>query len=917
MHLRFCGALACALLMAVLAAQPASAQLEPRDPSKFGFDFTETGRIGSEDAGAHPSVFTEFGFKYGTSISEGQTHEAPHGTPEYLSVDMPFGLVGDPLAVPACKRADFLVQRCSPQSQVGVADPYPTGIGRLYNRPIYKLEPDGTGPAVFGIDVLGVVRNFAYLRVETRGDGGLRTVADPFPRATPVIYNKLTLWGVPYDENVCNPNNPDFDPEALNPYSTFPVPCPTTDPAAWERKALMTSPTDCSRIPGTTLRGFSYEGLSTEFFVSQNHPPRNCDTLVFEPSVDFQPTNPAPDGVSGLNVDITVPQNMDPDERATPRLRDVKVTLPLGVTVNPGAAEGLEACSDAGFGQGVEAPAVCPAASKVGSVRVDTPLLKEPLPGDVYIGEPLPGNRYRLFVFIQGYGPGQGVRVKIQGSLRPDPVTGRLTTEFKDNPPLPFSNMHIEFRGGPRGVLAMPQGCGDHTTQVTLTPNSGQAAVVRNDPFQIDNCLASLPFEPTMSSGMVSPEAGRHTPMTMTIRKPDNNQALGGLSVDMPKGLLAKIKGVPLCPEELANAGTCSDASQVGSVTSGSGPGASPLFLDGKVFLTGPYKGGPYGLSVAVPAKAGPYDLGIVVVRQSIRVDPNDASIEVVSDPLPQIVEGVKLRLQRIDVRIDRPEFTRNATNCTAKEIRASLSSVDGASAVRSSRYQATGCKQLGFKPKLSLALTGKSQVTTGKHPGVSAVVTQPAGQAGIGQAKVMLPKSLALDPDNAQALCEFEDGTKPDLENHCPKGSIVGRATAVTPLLDKPLSGNVYFVKNVRRSPSGNLIRTLPMLIVALRGEISINLKGESSTSKAGRLVNTFATVPDAPVSRFNLDVNGGSNGILTVTRTRRAKINVCKSKQIADVEMDGQNGKRHDTRPTIKTPCAKRKAKSGKVSR
>jgi hypothetical protein len=259
-----------------------------------------------------------------------------------------------------------------------------------------------------------------------------------------------------------------------------------------------------------------------------------------------------------------------------------------------------------------------------------------------------------------------------------------------------------------------------------------------------------------------------------------------------------------------------------------------------------------------------------------------------------------------------------NPTSCEASEVKATLGSVAGQTAALTNRFQVGECASLGFSPSLAMALTGRKQVTTGKHPGIQARLRQAAGQAGIGRAKVTLPAALALDPDNAQALCEFTDGTKPDLENHCPKGSIVGRARAKTPLLERDLVGDVYFVKNVRRDArTGNEIRTLPMIVVALRGEIAINLRGEASTTKAGRLVSTFANVPDAPISAFNLNIKGGSNGILAVTRTRKARINLCAkpTSHSAGVALDGHNGRDADFNTTVKTPCAKaKKAKRNK---
>jgi hypothetical protein len=304
-----------------------------------------------------------------------------------------------------------------------------------------------------------------------------------------------------------------------------------------------------------------------------------------------------------------------------------------------------------------------------------------------------------------------------------------------------------------------------------------------------------------------------------------------------------------------------------------------------------------------------------VVVRQALHVDPSTARVTVKSDPLPTIRDGVPFRVRRVHVVTDRPGFMRSPTSCKAKAIGASVSSAGDQTANLSVPLQATGCSKLGFKPKLALALTGKKQTKTGKHPGLKATVTQRSGEAGIQKAEVRLPKSLALDPSNAQALCEFADGTKDDLENRCPKGSIVGRAKATSPLLKKPLAGNVYFVKNIRIDPkTGNQIRTLPMIIVALRGEIAINLRGESSTTNSGKLVNTFDNVPDAPVSSFNLNINGGSTGILAVTRTRKGKINLCAGRHIAEADIDGHNSRQSSLDISMKTPCSKRQTKAAK---
>jgi hypothetical protein len=400
------------------------------------------------------------------------------------------------------------------------------------------------------------------------------------------------------------------------------------------------------------------------------------------------------------------------------------------------------------------------------------------------------------------------------------------------------------------------------------------------------------------------------------LNRGDRQDVIDGLDVALPGGLLGAVRNVELCTDAAADAGSCPVASRVGSATVAAGPGSNPFYLrDQPVSLTGPYKGAPYGLAVAVHAAAGPFDLGTVVVRQALHVDPNTAKVTVKSDPLPTIRDGVPFRVRRVHVVTDRPGFMRSPTSCKAKTIGTSVSSAGDQTANLSAPLQATGCSKLAFKPKLALSLTGKKQTRTGKHPGLKATVTQRSGEAGIQKAEVRLPKSLALDPSNAQALCEFADGTKDDLENRCPKGSTVGRAKATSPLLKKPLSGNVYFVKNVRIDPkTGNAIRTLPMIIVALRGEIDINLRGESSTTNSGKLVNTFDNVPDAPLSQFNLNINGGNTGILAVTRTRKGKINLCAGRHIAEADIDGHNSRSSDLDIGMKTPCSKRQTKAAK---
>lgn len=726
-------------------------------------------------------------------------------------------------------------------------------------------------------------------------------------------------------------------------------------------KPFLTTQTECSpQNPVTGIESDNWHNPSVVATASSVAPlVTGCDKLPFAPSASFEPTSAGPDSASGLAVDIEIPSNdeppagarfnpddSDPDSAvshwksdaglATAQLEKTVVTLPEGMTVNPSAATGLQGCSDAEIGvrnattnpllfnnddpfdgQGAE----CPAGSVIGTASATTPVLDEVLTGEFVLGspkstDPQSGQMFRLFLVLRNRE--RGITAKVFGSTVADPATGRLTTTFEKNPRVPVDNIQVDLKGGDRGTLAMPSTCGGRAVDSQFTPWSaahGGGGPVRDlsDPFTVGGDC-SFGFDPTLVAGMDNPAGGEHGHFSFEFTRPQGDQWLRGLTARLPEGLLASVRDLPLCSNAQANAGACPAASRIALVDASAGSG-DPFVLEqkGEMFLTEGYKGGAYGLAVKVRPIAGPFrdsmELSPIVVRQAIHVDRRTAQVTAVSDPFPLIHHGVPLRVRRVLVHVDRPSFMLNPSNCGQKAVGAAISSEQGTVANLSNPFKAKECSKLRFRPKLTMRLTGRRQVRTGKHPGIRAQVNQTGiGEAGIRKAVVRLPKSLALDVDNAQALCEFEAGTKPDIENQCPKGSIVGRARATSPLLDRPLAGNVYFVKNVRTdAKTGNLIRTLPMIIVALRGEIAINLRGESNTTKSGKLVNTFNDVPDAPVDRFNLNVKGGKNGILAVTRTRRGMINLCKrpKSHVAEAEMDGQNGKVFDRAITMKTPC------------
>lgn len=851
-------------------------------------------------SGAHPDATTSFNFNVGPDGLEGELKD--------LVVDLPAGLAGNPQSVATCTQSEILNDSgtnptCPAGSQIGVVDirtvfgPFVVPFAKI---PVFNLvPPDGT-VADFGFVVAGVpIHVGASVRP---GDYGLRTTIRNNPQFIPIAGVTLTIWGVPADSSHDTLRTPCLPSAGGTPSGEA---CPSNA----RRAPFLTNPTICDSRKTTTIRASSWQ--QPEEFVSEtaltDSAPTECDRLAFDPTIEVTPDSTEPDAPSGYEVKLGVPQSDDPDGRGTAHLRDATVTMPPGVTISPSTADGLQACSDAQLGFGSDRPTSCPEASKIGSISIDTPVLPGPLVGDIHVGQPLPGNQYRLFLTARGF----GVLLKLRGEVRPDPRTGQLTTTFRDNPQLPFSLLTLRFKGGPRAPLANPPTCGQKTVTTSLGPWSGSAPATPSGTFSID-CPGLSGFAPAFAAGTTSPVGGSFSPFALRIDRKDREQYINGLSLEMPTGLLAKLRDVPLCADAQAAAGTCGAESRVGTATVGAGPGSNPFFLRGSASLTGPYKGAPYGLSVSVRAIAGPYDLGTVVVRQAIFIDRTDAHLTVVSDPLPTILEGVPLRLRSVNVDIDRPGFMINPTSCAPKQIKATLGSTQGSSFETVSRLQVGDCQALPFEPDLDMRLFGRNRTRDGAHPGLRARVTQRNGESAIRGVSVKLPLSLALDPDNAQGLCEYEDG----LAGNCPANSIVGRAKALTPLLNRPLSGPVYFVKGVRFGANGRRIRTLPTLYIPLRGEIALDLRARSQVSR-GKLVTTFDNVPDAPISQFELSIDGGRNGILAVTGGRRA--NLCSGQQVAFADIDGQNGKRADQRVRMVTPCArKRKARlrAGKVS-
>jgi len=873
------------------------------------------------DAAGHP--FTQAGghpFAASTTVTFNTfTHPVfgpgwPVAPTKDLFVDLPPGFVGNPTIGEKCSLPDLALAppTCPVASQVGIAtvrwSPGSAGdtIGPIG---VYLMVPPPDVPARFGFNVSGtVVMLDADLR--SGSDYGLSVDAKDISEGLAVNGTSLTLWGVPADtshdsQRACPglpfPSNTCGSQAALKPFLRNPTSCtpdgtglPTTlHLDSWFNPGDFKNATFVSHKPP----GFSQPG--TPFPLNPLPPDQwgapigttNCDRVPFDPSLTVTPgaiDSPAQAGKpSSFTFDLTLPQSELPDAVATSDLKKAVVRLPEGVRVSPSAADGLDACSPPEIALKSTAGPTCPNGSKVGALTIETPLLDDPLTGSIYLATPH-ANPSGSLVALYLVAKGPGVIVKLPGKVAMDPVSGQLTATFDNNPQLPFSRLHLEFDGGPRASLVLPSRCGIYTTHAVMTSWSG-ATVFANSSFTLSRDGKGAPcpsqgFAPAFEAGTVNPVAGASTPFVLSLTRSDADQELRSLSVDMPQGLVAKIKGVPLCPAAPAAAGTCGEESRVGSVTTAAGAGPNPFYLPGHAYLAGPYKGAPFSLSIVVPAVAGPFDLGTVVVRAAIVVDRHTAALHVVSDPFPTILDGFPLQVRVVRVAVDRRTFIRNPTSCAEKHVRAAVGSVTGTVAQVSSRFQVGNCNALALKPRMQLTVGAKGHTRAHSSTPLTATLTQTPGQTNLKSVGVTLPLlfNARLDVvNNACTRAAFEAG-------HC-EAAKAGSAVAVTPLLPHALRGGAYFVKDPH-APIGSL----PNLIVALRGQVDFDLVGTITIPGGTLLSTTFDSVPDVPITKFILRLRAGQHGPVGTVA------NLCTGsarRATAHLKFEAQNGKSTST--------------------
>ncbi len=907
-------------------------------------------------AGSHPFDMTT-SFRLNTN-SEGHIEGEDYA--KDITVDFPPGFAGSIVSVPECPISDLVLRigsttatrGCPTSSQVGVVEvDLGVGLGEetffpLEIAPVYNMVPSDGGTAELAFRVLTVVQP-VIVSARTDGDYGLVAQTRNISQYVPFAGLTMTLWGVPAD--------PRHDAERFLPQKGVPCFCISSEPGNEKGEPLadsapltpyLTNPTKCGQASeyDATFIGDSWvnpglfdeidgrPALSSPHWVTatQSMYPvgvTGCNSLSFNPSLRVSPDTTKADAPSGYTIELHVPQSTAPGDLASPALKSAVATLPQGLAISPGAADGLQACTDNGsepagspgneIGFGSDAEPRCPHASQVGTVTLTTPLLPSPLEGEVYLSDEHSGDRYAVFFVIRG----EGLLIKLKSTVVANPMTGQLTASFLNNPELPFSDFTLHFYGGPRAVFVNPATCGPANTTTDLTPwASGPGGIGDATPssaFEVSfdgegaPCPSVQPFAPSFTAGTTSIQAGGYSPFSVTFSRPDEDQEVDHVQVTTPPGLLGTLANVPLCPEPQASQGTCPSGSQIGHVIVGVGSGAAPLYLPVRgqpanpVYLTGPYKGAPFGLTFLIPAIAGPYNLGTVVVRAAINVNPTTAALTVTSDPLPTIIDGIPVQVKTVNVLIDREHFIFNPTNCSPMTVGGSMTSLQGATASFSSPFQVTGCGDLAFKPRFTVSTSAHTSRADGAS--LDARLSFPPGALGmdanIASVKVELPKALPSRLTTLQKACAAAT-FEADPAN-CPAGSIVGAARAITPTLPATLSGPVYFVSHGGEA--------FPNLIVVLQGDgVRVDLTGSTFISKVGITSSTFKTVPDVPVNFFELYLPEGPSSALAATG------DLCKSKLTMPTTFTAQNNAViHQATPIVVTGCKTAKGKASKAQK
>jgi hypothetical protein len=789
-------------------------------------------------------------------------------SPRDFAFELPPGFGGRPGAVPECPRETFeKKEECPAESQVGKLT-FKTSGGAELTLPVFDLEPaPGQIIAFTSLPAVDVP-----MTMELRPDDfGTTFKASDLPEA-PLSEGHVELWGVPADHQ-----------------SGTGIP----------RRPFLTAPARCGPLVfGFRTRSWEVGAPWLSAATETESPLTGCQSLAFEPQLGMQLGDAVADSPTGARIDLSMQEGDDPDGLANAQIKDATIELPEGLTVSPGGAAGITACTDAQFGLGTSTPASCPPSSRVGGMEIASTELPEPLLGDVYIGEGIPGERLRLFVVAVR----PGVVAKFISLLHADPATGRLSTVLKDMPQLPLSRLTLSIDGGPRALLASPLTCGTFPSTATLESYGGGASVESSAAVVIgagangSPCRNPAAFSPSLVTTAAPRAAGRSTTFSMTLLRRAGEQLTSRFAVSLPMGLSAALGGIERCSDAAAASGSCPAGSRIGEAAANVGSGSSTIALHGDVYAAGAYRQAPFSMIIALHASIGPFDLGATTTRAAVQINSRTGRVTVVTDSLPGLVEGLPVRIQSIAMTLNRPGVIRNPTSCAPAVSDATFEASSGASATATSSFPVKSCKRLGFAPSFSIALGGRSELHRHGNPSLHVVGRFRQADTNLRAMQLVLPKGLQFETSGLREICPRQDA----VDGLCSAKALVGRADARSPMLSSPLKGSIYVVQ-----PKGNGLPDLWIRLGAMG--VHMDLRGRTF-ERDGRFVTSLVGLPDMPLSAFAMRLRGGKRGVVSLNS------DPCDRSQASQLGarlfLEGQNGSRRALRPRARSRCGEARA-------
>lgn len=800
-------------------------------------------------AGSHPDLQIDFGF-------EGEA-------PREMAFEMPPGLGGDPNAVPACsQQARAAGEECPADTQIGVFELGPLG-GSGLTLPIYRIQSNPGEAVTFGSKP-GIELD-AKMQLNP-ADFAITLSIAALPEFA-LSEGHIEIWGVPADRQT---------------------------PSAPERRPFLTTPSTCGPL-AFTLRARSHqESAPWLSATAETSPPQSgCESLAFQPGLALHLSNPQADSPTGLRMELAQPEAGVESALANAQLKDVTVWLPEGMTVSPAGVRGLAVCGDSEFGLGDPGDASCPPGSAVGSVEIASPSFGEPLFGTVYLGAELPGERFRLLVAVKAPAL-PGFVMKLAGALNADPRTGRLSATLANLPQAALARLVISLDSGPNSLLASPLACGSSTATAEFVPYGGgppvsstvtEGIAARAPDLQ---CPGPLPFAPRLALTQSTDRAGVASALSVTLGRDDGELLPRRFSIALPAGLSAALASVPVCSALQAAASACPAASGVGTVIAAAGPGATPAQLPGEIYLTGPYRGAPFGLFIAIGAQLGPFDLGAIDFRAAVDLNARSGRVTVVGDPIPETVAGVQVRLRSVELSLDRPGMLRNPTSCRAAQVTGTVEAANGVSAAISSPFEVSGCGRLRFVPRFQLALQG-AEARRGAHVALRLLASARAGEANLRAMRVSLPRTLGFDIAGLGAICSIPAAR----HGECPNRARIGTAEARSPLLGERLKGAAYVV-----DPGND---GQPAIWISLvHAGVCFEIRG-TTRMRHGRFVLSLSELPDMSLAALRLRLGRAGGGVISLRRPLCVRGR--RSRLSSSLLVEGQNRAQRKLKLSIAT--------------